>query len=121
VTEDRIWRPAEILRRYEAGERVFRELDIEGLDGTEEFRGANLEGVEFVVCFISADFSGARLRGAKVSGNVKCCRFDGADLRGAEFVAAIDGATFDGADMEGASFEGSGEQGYEYQRGELPR
>ena len=122
--EDRIWKPAEIIRRYEAGERNFRGLEI-GSDADSsdpEFRGANLEGVDFGECFIAADFSGARLRGAKFSGNVKTCCFDRADLRGADFSdVAIDGATFEGADLEGATFEGASEQGYRYSKGEMPR
>jgi uncharacterized protein YjbI with pentapeptide repeats len=78
VDEDRIWRPAEILRRYNAGERDFSNLQIESsADSSDpEFRGANLEGADFSHSFILADFSEARLRGAKFSANVKTCCFD---------------------------------------------
>ena len=55
---------AEVLRRYQAGERDFRGADLRGL----RFRGATLAG---------ADFSGADLRGTD---------FLEADLRGAKFV-----------------------------------
>jgi uncharacterized protein YjbI with pentapeptide repeats len=122
--EDRIWKPAEILGRYDAGERDFSNLQIESdADSSDpEFRGANLEGADFSHAVILADFSGARLRGAKFSANVKTCCFDRADLRNADFSnAAIDSATFEGADLEGATFEGAGAYGYTYRKGELPR
>ena len=57
---------AEVLRRYQAGERDFRGADLRGL----RFHGATLAG---------ADFSGADLRGTD---------FLEADLRGAKFVGA---------------------------------
>ncbi|MBM5818379.1 MAG: pentapeptide repeat-containing protein, partial [Cyanobacteria bacterium K_Offshore_surface_m2_239] len=57
---------AEVLRRYQAGERDFRGADLRSL----RFRGATLAG---------ADFSGADLRGTD---------FLEADLRGATFVGA---------------------------------
>ena len=57
---------AEVLRRYQAGERDFRGADLRCL----RFRGATLAG---------ADFSGADLRGTD---------FLEADLRGATFVGA---------------------------------
>ena len=122
--EDRIWRPAEILRRYEAGERDFRGLQIESdaQPSDPEFRGANLEGADFSDCFILADFSGARLRGVKFSANVKTCCFDRADLQDSDFSdAAIDSATFESADLDGATFEGAGAYGYTYAKGELPK
>jgi uncharacterized protein YjbI with pentapeptide repeats len=122
--DDRIWSPAEILRRYQAGERDFRGIQIEALAGAAdpEFRGANLEEADFTGCFVVADFSGARLRGAKLSANVKTCCFDRADLRDADFSnAAIDAATFDGANLEGANFEGAGAYGYTFGKGEPPR
>jgi len=115
---------AEILRRYDAGERDFRGLEIESPANSSdpEFRGANVEGSDLSGCFIVADFSGARLRGAKLSANVKTCCFDRADLRDADFSgAAIDSATFDGADLEGATFEGAAAYGYTYVKGELSR
>ena len=122
--EDRIWRPVEILRRYNAGERDFRGLQIEseGDPSDSEFRDAILEGADFSDCFIVADFSGAHLRGVKLSANVKTCCFDRTDLRDADFSnAAIDAATFDGAILEGATFEGAGAYGHKYMKGELPR
>ena len=57
---------AEVLRRYQAGERDFRGADLRSL----EFRGETLAG---------ADFSGADLRGSN---------FLDADLRGAKFIGA---------------------------------
>ena len=122
--EDRVWRPAEIIRRYDAGERDFRGLEIgsEASSSDPEFRSADLEGADFSDCFIVADFTGARLRGAKFSAIVKTCCFDRADLRNADFSgAAIDAATFDGADLEGATFEGAGAYGYTYGKGVMPR
>ncbi|MFM9087741.1 MAG: pentapeptide repeat-containing protein, partial [Cyanobium sp.] len=59
-------RQAEVLRRYQAGERDFRGADLSGL----RFRGATLAG---------ADFSGADLRGTD---------FLEADVQGATFVGA---------------------------------
>jgi uncharacterized protein YjbI with pentapeptide repeats len=122
--DDRIWAPAEILRRYRAGERDFCGLKIESIAGSSEpeFRDAELEGADFSNCFIVADFTGARLQGARLSANVKTCSFDRADLRNADFSgAAIESATFDGADLEGANFEGAGDHSYRYRKGELPR
>ena len=57
---------AEVLRRYQAGERDFRGADLSGL----RFRGQTLAG---------ADFSGADLRGTD---------FLEADVQGATFVGA---------------------------------
>jgi uncharacterized protein YjbI with pentapeptide repeats len=123
--DDRIWEPADILRRYQSGERDFRGLEIEVPSGKAdpEFRGANLEGADFRDCFIVADFTGARLQGARFApANLKTCCFDGADLRNADFSgAAIDSATFGGANLAGARFEGAGAYGYTYRKGELPR
>jgi uncharacterized protein YjbI with pentapeptide repeats len=57
---------AEVLRRYQSGERDFRGVDLSGL----RFRGESLAG---------ADFSGADLRGTD---------FQDADLRAAKFIGA---------------------------------
>jgi uncharacterized protein YjbI with pentapeptide repeats len=123
--DDRIWEPAEILRRYLSGERDFRGLEIEARTGKSDlqFRGANLEGADFRECFIVADFTGARLQGARFApANVKTCCFDGADLQNADFSgAAIDSATFGDANLAGAKFEGACAYGYMYRKGELPR
>jgi uncharacterized protein YjbI with pentapeptide repeats len=62
---------AEVLRRYQAGERDFRGADLRSL----RFRGQTLAG---------ADFSSADLRGTD---------FLDADLRGAQFVGACCGLT----------------------------
>jgi len=63
---------AEVLRRYQVGERDFRGADLRCL----RFRGQTLAG---------ADFSGADLRGTD---------FLDADLRGATFVGARCGVTW---------------------------
>ena len=93
-----------ILARYAAGERDFRELDIDAA-----FPGAVLDGADFSGAFVVADFAGASLRGCRfVAANVKTCCFDRADLRDADFSnAAIDAATFEQARFEGAVFEGA--------------
>ena len=120
---DRIWRPEEILRRYQAGDRNFRDLQIWAPTGTLDlaFRDADLSEADFSGCFIEADFEGAILRNAKFSANLKCSNFSRADLRGADFSnAAIDAATFDGADLADANFEGAGAFGYIFKKGERP-
>ena len=120
---DKIWTPAEIRRRYAAGERNFRGLEISdgGDPAAPSFRGAILDGSDFDESFISADFTGASLRGCKLRANVKCCTFDRADLRDADFRdAAIDSATFKSARLDGANFAGAGAHGYEFEPGEWP-
>jgi uncharacterized protein YjbI with pentapeptide repeats len=110
-----------LLKRYEAGERSFIELDLD--DQVYDFAGATLDGVDFSETFIYANFRGASLVGAKFErANVKTCDFRDANLTRASFQgAAIDGAEFAGADLSGASFAGATEQGHIYGVKELPR
>ena len=95
-TNERVWRPSEILQRYKNGDRDFHALEIEdpgpyenvggrfvSLTEPESFRGAVLDGADFSTAFIVADFTGASLRSSKfVSANVKTSAFDNADLTG---------------------------------------
>ena len=94
----------EILRRYAAGERVFRDADLpEG----SSFRGATLAGAIFKEAMLhSVDFRGADLRGVQfVNSNVKCSDFRSADLWDAVFTGTSVEATFwEGANVVGADF-----------------
>jgi uncharacterized protein YjbI with pentapeptide repeats len=104
---------AELLRRYAAGERSFRNLYLG--DGVADLRNAKLSDADFTGSLIVADFRGADLRNVNFSNaNVKTCDFRGADLSGAQFGGAVlDGAQFDGANMNHTSFEGAFIQGCE--------
>ncbi len=56
---------AEVLKRYQAGERNFRRLNLRG----QSFKDKNLSGADFRECDIrSTDFSNANLREAKLCG-----------------------------------------------------
>lgn len=122
--DERVWTPAEILARYQAGERNFRELEItEPANATDpnSFRGAILDDADFTGAFIVADFTGASLRRAKLCANVKTCCFDKADLRDADFTdAALEATSFRGARLEGADFTGAGVYSHRMAPGERP-
>jgi 2-iminobutanoate/2-iminopropanoate deaminase len=122
VTDERLWTPSELLRRYAQGERDFQGLEIEDPDDPSSFRDAVLDGADFSRCFVVADFCRARMRGCRFTeANVKTCIFDEADLRGSDFSgAAIDAATFRSALLEDANFTGATEQGHCMKPGELP-
>ena len=106
---EKVWRPREIVERYRAGERDFRELHVEGPPGELDyaFCGADLGDADFSHSFIIAGFIGAGLRAVRfASANVKTCPFDRADLRNADFSgAAIDAASFEGADLADSNFD----------------
>jgi pentapeptide repeat protein len=111
----------EVLQRYQAGERIFRELDIEDPPDDRPLRGQKLDGIDFAGSFLLVDFTGASLRGAVFRANVKCCWFDQADLTGADFRgAAMESATFRGAKVDGACFEGAGIFSHIFGPDELP-
>jgi uncharacterized protein YjbI with pentapeptide repeats len=111
----------ELLRRYQAGERVFRDLEIDDAAGDPALRDQVLDGLDVAGSFVTVDLTGARLRGAVLRANVKTCSFDRADLTGADFRgAALDAATFSGATLTGARFEGAGDQGHLFGADELP-
>lgn len=133
--DERVWRPSEIIARYERDDRDFRNLEI--LDPEpfvsagdrlvsagepKSFRDAQLDGADFGGSFIVADFTGAHLRDARFTkANVKTCAFDDAELSGADFRgAAIDGATFQGARFGGTRFEGATIQSVVLTAGERP-
>jgi uncharacterized protein YjbI with pentapeptide repeats len=122
-TEERVWTPAEIRRRYQDGERNFQGLDISDSGDTESFRDALLDGADFSHAFVVADFGRASLRDCRFfEANVKTCTFDEADLRDCDFSsAAIDAATFRSARFDGANFGGASVQGQSMKPGELPR
>jgi uncharacterized protein YjbI with pentapeptide repeats len=119
---DKIWTPAEILERYAAGERDFRELDItEPAGDPRSFRGAVLDDADFTGAFIVADFTGASLVRAKLRANVKTCCFDEADLRDADFTGArLESTSWRGARMDGADFTGAGMFSHTFAPGERP-
>ncbi len=94
---------AEILKRYQNGERYFCDIDMEN----ESFEGATLQGVTFERSFLYADFRGANLKNSKfINGNIKCCDFRDADLTNAHFEnVAIESSAFKGAVVEGIYFD----------------
>lgn len=110
----------ELIARYEAGERNFRGLDLDG--ETLDLRGSNLAGSDFSESFIFADFRGANLERCLFErANVKTCDFRGASLRHASFrEAAVDAAEFSGAEMTGACFDGASAYGHVFHSGECP-
>jgi uncharacterized protein YjbI with pentapeptide repeats len=111
----------EILDRYAAGDRNFRDLDLD--DRVYDFSDSDLRGAIFAGSFILASFRNADLRGADFTNcNVKTCDFSGASLTRATFCgSALDATTFQGADLSDANFEGASTQGYVFAKGELPR
>jgi uncharacterized protein YjbI with pentapeptide repeats len=121
-TEEKVWTPSEIRRRYHEGERNFQALEVSDMGDSASFRDAVLDGSDFGHAFVVADFSRASLRGCRFKeANVKTCVFDEADLRGCDFSgAAIDAATFRSARLEGANFARAHEQGICLKPGELP-
>ncbi len=110
----------ELLRRYVAGERIFRGEDFEAV--ALNLRGQNLSAADFSEAFIVADFRDANLAGCCFNGaNVKTCDFRGANLLGASFRgAAIDGAEFDANGVAVSNFEGASNQGLTYKQDEKP-
>ena len=59
---------SEVLRRYKAGERNFKRLNLRG----QSFKGQDLSGADFSEADIrSANFTGATLRGTNFTG-AKC-------------------------------------------------
>jgi uncharacterized protein YjbI with pentapeptide repeats len=121
-SEEKVWTPSEIRRRYQEGERDFRGLDISDTGDPTSFRDAVLDGADFTHAFVVADFTRARLTGCRFTeANVKTCVFDEADLRDCDFSgAAIDAATFRSARLDGANFAGAHEQGICLAPGEVP-
>ncbi len=110
-----------ILARYAAGDRNFRDLDLD--DQVYDFSNSNLRHAIFAGSFIIASFRNADLEGADFSNcNVKTCDFSEAKLNNVRFCgAALDAANFDGADLSGSDFQGASVQGHVLSKGELPR
>ena len=119
---EKVWTPAEIRRRYESGERDFRQVDLDDASDPASFKDAVLDGADFSGSFVVADFQRASLRQCRfVGANVKTCVFDRADLTGADFSGApIDAASFRAALLESASFAGATVQGRTLKVGEVP-
>jgi len=120
--DERVWKPSEIRQRYQAGERDFRDLEIDQPEKEDSFRGATLAGVDFSGAYIVADFSEANLSYSRFVGtNVKTCIFDRANLEHSDFSdAAIDSATFGAARLSGATFANASMYGITLKRGEFP-
>lgn len=97
---------AEVLSRYQQGERDFSELDLDE-DPNADLQGASLDGADFSRSCIVASFQSASLRGTRfVDANVKTCDFRNAELRGADFSgAALCSTCFEGAQLDGAKFK----------------
>ncbi|MGR9188168.1 pentapeptide repeat-containing protein [Rhizobium leguminosarum] len=110
----------EILARYAAGERIFRDLDRG--DGIYDFSHYDLRGAIFTGNHLFASFREANLERADFSHcNVKTSDFSQANLASATFFgSAIDAAVFDGADLTGTIFEGASAFGYVFGKDELP-
>jgi hypothetical protein len=92
---------AELLKRYEAGERNFSAADLNGADlNGADLNGANLRG---------AYLNGANLRGANLRGaNLRGADLNGAYLNGANLRAAdLYGANLSGAYLGGANLSGA--------------
>lgn len=99
--------PAEVLRRYAAGERYFGDMELVGL---LDFRGACLVGAIFDGSdMLDGDFRDADLRGASFRrAYIKVADFRGADVRGATFAeASVEATRFEGAKYEGQEFVGA--------------
>jgi uncharacterized protein YjbI with pentapeptide repeats len=97
--------PAEILRMYQAGVRLFENIELE--EGAS-LRGQNLRSAHFKNAWLhSTDFSNADLRGAVFeNSNVKCVDFCGSDLRSASFVdVALCGSDFSGANVDNTNLQ----------------
>jgi uncharacterized protein YjbI with pentapeptide repeats len=94
----------ELVQRYNAGERYFRDVDIP--DGSD-LRKSTLAGATFDHGWLSdIDFRGANLRQVSfLHCNVKCSDFREADLEGAIFTGSLVEATyFEDANLTGVSF-----------------
>lgn len=96
---------AEVLQRYQAGERCFRNLDLpEG----SSFRAADLSDADFKNSWLSGvDFRESNLqRVCLEESNLKLSDFTCADLRGASMCGStLCGAQLSGANVEGVRFE----------------
>jgi uncharacterized protein YjbI with pentapeptide repeats len=98
---------AEILEKYESGERNFQ--------GTELPEGSSFAGHVLADCdfrnswLFGTNFNRADLR--KVcfdESNLKCCDFRGANLQGASICeSVICGSNFEGANVDGVCTEGT--------------
>jgi hypothetical protein len=105
------WSAEEVLKRYAAGVRDFREAELQGV----VLRGADLSGCDLTGADLSAadlteadltecNLGGAELRGAILQGAV----LQRANLRGADLsLANLRSADLDGADLRGADLAGA--------------
>jgi uncharacterized protein YjbI with pentapeptide repeats len=107
-----------LLSRYANGEREFISLNFDNVD----FSHADLDGIIFRRCFLTANFRGASLRNAVFDEcNLKTADSRKADLRGACFKdSAVCGISLNEANIEGTSFEGADYYGHILQKGEVP-
>ncbi len=96
----------ELISRYAAGERDFRESELDAEVG--DLRGLDFSGADFSGSFIVADFRLCNLQGTQFqNANVKTCDFRGADLRNSDFRhSALDGTEFENAILDGCRFAG---------------
>ena len=111
----------EFLKRYAAGERDFRDLDLQGICVQDKrlsgliLSGANLRKADFAhSVFTKSDLSGANLRYARLS---EACfmeaSLEAADLRNVNFLQTLfyktnlKGANFSNTLLEETGFNGS--------------
>jgi uncharacterized protein YjbI with pentapeptide repeats len=90
----------EIIALYGLGQRLFKNIDIDGCD----FARAKLPGIHFEESWIGdSDFREADLQGAVIRNcNVKCAVFADANLQGASFINnALDSANFTRSNVSG--------------------
>jgi len=111
----------ELLDRYQQGERVFAESELD-TDPESDLSGLCLDGIDLSSSFVIANFHGTHLQNSIFRyANVKTCDFTGADLTGADFSgAALCATTFSGAKMTGAKFEGAFYHSHSLKAGEIP-
>jgi uncharacterized protein YjbI with pentapeptide repeats len=103
----------ELVRRYNAGERYFWEVDI---PERADLRHVTLAGATFNGGWLSdLDFSEANLRDASfLRCNLKCTDFRGADLLGAIFRgSSLEATDFGNTDLSGIDFTGAHVYSYE--------
>jgi len=110
----------EVLIRYRDGERYFGHSNLD--EDACDFRGVNLEEVDFSQSFIVADFRDANLRLANFTQcNIKTCDFRGANLQNAIFRGALlESTDFTRSVLMGADFESASIYSHIMQAGEQP-
>ena len=120
--------PAEIIRRYQRGDKEFRNIIIEGGNFSNKrlvgikFEGATLTKCDFGKSTLKqASFLASNLRGSNFKGaNLSKANLSGVDLRGAIMRNVnLSGANLEGANLEGVNLAGSNISGANFNRANL--